>query len=267
MPVEDGYGYGEHTALKAEHFDKFMRMHLRLCLQVYNSKPFFERKYRYFDLTAGPGVKNGEDQTAMKYVKAVRESCLPHDSWLFERSLATCETLRTAVGLSLDFHVTNADHLAENGKALLASLRSSMPFENKWLYLGLLYYDVTPCKEQFSTLRLLGDLSTRENMQRIDYLFYLSPAKIKQMKLIDGAMRLGDVIGNIAKKCWLIREPAGNDQWTFLCGTNYADMKEYAAIGFHRLDSQKGKAVFNRLAFTPSERKEAAAPATLFPVG
>ena len=61
-----------------------------------------------------------------------------------------------------------------------------------------------------------------------------------------------DIVG---KKQWLIREPIGKHQWTFMLGTNWKKFPEWKKEGFYRIDTEEGQRVFRRLNWTAGERE------------
>lgn len=252
MPVVGDYGYGEYTPLKTEHFSRFIRMHLEVASAVLKKHAsWLDQTYHYFDLTAGPGVFDGADQSPMVYLKTVRELQLAHDSYFFERDEWAFNSLAQCLGNGSSVHCVLGDHQQRILPCISNTLRIPKPH-----YIGLLYYDVTPCIEMFESIKLIADLTCRLQMERIDVLLYLSPAKIKQMKECNGCQRLPSIIQSFRKSHWLIREPFGKHQWTFMLGSNWDGFKEYKKIRFFRLNSPEGEQIFSKVAWTPKEREE-----------
>ena len=63
-------------------------------------------------------------------------------------------------------------------------------------------------------------------------------------------------VNKIDKKCWLIREPYGKQQWSFLLGT-YGDIfDDYKKYEFYRIDSEEGKDIFYLLNTTLNSLSE-----------
>ena len=59
---------------------------------------------------------------------------------------------------------------------------------------------------------------------------------------LDGAMR------RLRKAHWLIREPVKAWQWTLVIGRN-VEVGDHKALGFYRLESEKGQEIFDRCGF------------------
>lgn len=267
MPTIGSYGYGDYTPLKVAHFGDLIRAHLKIVQQVYANNHWCDHTYRFFDLTAGPGVhpQDGSAQSPLVYVNAIREMMFPHRSYFFERDQAAfaslAETLRGVPGC----HCVCADHRRE----LLPRVADSMPI-NRDRYYGLVYYDVTPCAEQFDTLRLLAELTTQPRFGRIDFLIYASAAVIKRLRAHADGSRLSTILRGFQKRLWLVRDTFDSQhQWTFLLGTNWNGYKAYPKLRLFRLDEEEGQAIYARLEMTERERKEEQAGRGLlpFPVG
>lgn len=57
----------------------------------------------------------------------------------------------------------------------------------------------------------------------------------------------------IGKKAWLIREPFGKHQWSFILGVNWEEFPEFKKIGFHKTSSTQGQNILNRINYTAKE--------------
>ena len=81
---------------------------------------------------------------------------------------------------------------------------------------------------------------------RMEILIHLSAATIKRVKKYQG-LCLQDYLELIPKRYWLVREPVDQHQWTFVLGSNTNNFKSWKGIGLWRVDSERGRKVFNRL--------------------
>lgn len=74
---------------------------------------------------------------------------------------------------------------------------------------------------------------------------------------------LNEVIDALEKSHWLIREPCGIHQFTLLVGRN-SRFGDYKAIGFHHLESEKGKDILMRCNLTSAQYAAKAGQGELF---
>ena len=60
-------------------------------------------------------------------------------------------------------------------------------------------------------------------------------------------MEMNDYLKQIDKKYWIIRDilPGDKWQWTFLLGMNWPDMNEWTSQRFYKINSKKGKEIFD----------------------
>ena len=256
--MSDGYGSGDYTPLKVEHYRDLIHLHLELVRVILARQHWMSQRYYYFDVTAGPGLHpaDGSLQAPLIFRQEVEWVELPRQAFFIERDPATFVQLRRhfegASGwqsASDGFECINADL----NPALLECMARCMP-RSKGDYLGLVYYDPKPGKEVFEAMRFLAEVSRRPNMERIDFLFYVSATDVKRMR--EWGQTLDQTLAPFAKKHWLIRKPFGAHQWTFILGTNWADFPAYKRIDFHRKDSDQGRTLFDRINLTAGERKQ-----------
>lgn len=86
--------------------------------------------------------------------------------------------------------------------------------------------------------------------QKIDLIINIAATSLKRQGLrLDQEMR--QVMA--CKSKWLVREPYRPHQWTMLVGTNWVKIKDWSAKGFHLLDSEAGRSVFQRVSKTREE--------------
>jgi hypothetical protein len=66
---------------------------------------------------------------------------------------------------------------------------------------------------------------------------------------------LHEYIEGINKKVWLIKKPEDKDmfQWTFLFGTNFANLDDWKKEGFYSLNSSEGMEILRKLDCTKYE--------------
>ena len=72
-------------------------------------------------------------------------------------------------------------------------------------------------------------------------------------KACSATERLPGLLSKIKKKFWLIREPTGKHQWTFLIGTNWADFPRWNKKGFYGITTKRGQEIYRTIWMTKSE--------------
>jgi len=86
------------------------------------------------------------------------------------------------------------------------------------------------------------------------------PTRALTRRLHKPGMLVEDIINANIKQHWVIREPRGNGQWTFLFGSNWEKLSSFSwkRQGFYPLTSPEGRAIFAYInAPANKERKEA----------
>jgi three-Cys-motif partner protein len=244
MKMSNPLGYSQYTSLKQQHFGQFVSLHLGLSSAVMKKNRWILPKYYYFDLNAGPGFYHGIQGSPIVFLRqAVRHREMDFDIVLIEKCEEFYDRLQNNIVPyhSLKIRTFNQDHLDVLPRFCVRDGAS----------LGLIYTDPSGETPPFS---LLEEIS--KYRKRIDLLIHFTGANIKRIcnsPLTSCNKRLLDFLSPIEKKQWLIREPYARHQWSFLFGTNWTDFPAYEKIGFHKLNSDKGKAIFEKLNYTNEE--------------
>lgn len=119
---------------------------------------------------------------------------------------------------------------------------------------GLIYNDPSGTLPSFE---VLSDFA--RFFPKVDILIYVSAANIKRMRKstrVNHELTLTECTISIGKRHWLIREPIGRHQWTFLLGTNWKNFPKYKKIGFYHTLSQQGGKIITKLNYTSEELQE-----------
>lgn len=241
-----GINQGKWTDTKQEHLANILDMHMRLSGKVISKNPYFRRRYHYLDATSGDGTG----------------------------SVAVFERLRQKFGLEChaDFieleetHFKNLEQNVQFGRCHLGDCKDVIPrlIESTDAYqIGLIYFDHnTPSeiRESLITMQYLN-----ERRPRMELLVYIPMALWKRAYHL-WHLRLSDLFDEIGKKYWLIREPLGKHQWTFLLGSNSDLFKDYRKISFYRLESKLGQEIFEELNWSHRERKKQRQPYLIEPI-
>jgi hypothetical protein len=72
-----------------------------------------------------------------------------------------------------------------------------------------------------------------------------------------GPDTLADTLHTLPKDYWLVRAPEGQQQWTFLYGTQYKNTKDWPGLRLYRIDTLTGRATLRRLSLTEKEQQHA----------
>jgi hypothetical protein len=122
---------------------------------------------------------------------------------------------------------------------------------------GVLYYDFTT-QDFDRSLRCLTTVYNsslyRNRLYRIDCILYLSATAIKRIRgAFENRASLLDYMSGIGKKHWLVREPSGQHQYTFLVGTNWPGLKGRKSIKLFPINESPGREIFEKLNYTSKE--------------
>lgn len=208
------------------------------------------RRFAYFDLHAGPGLDEGGNAgSPLVVLERARALAVPLDAVLFEQDheraehLGACMAARGRGEMVLVHPGRCEDGLGPAIDALSARARLSAVY-------GLVYADPTTVVP-WPTLVLAA-----RRLERADILISLPAATEKRLLgagLIEPADALRAALGKINKRRWFIRTLMRHHQFTFLLGTNYADMKDIKRIGLVPLESEQGQRLFTKAAYTHAE--------------
>jgi hypothetical protein len=247
--VENGVGYGEHTALKQEHFEKILRLHMNITTSVQRNwrhswyGPDLET-YHYFDINAGAGNDpTGLIGSPLIFLRQAALLNLQYKAVLIEQELVNVQSLLRLVGTDKNVTIEYGDH------------HVCLPryFVNGRKRFGLVYADPSGTVPPFE---LLGQMSRQNIYQRLDICIYLHATNIKRIRNQssgNGKQSLAEFMAMIDKKHWIIRKPVGKEQWTFLIGSNWVDYPDWTREGFYKWKSPIGIEILDRLTYTADE--------------
>jgi three-Cys-motif partner protein len=254
----NGLGASEYTRYKQEHLNHILRTHVKICSKIISRSNWAQEAYHYFDLNAGPGtyVHDGEliKGSPLVFLEEQKAFDIKCHAVFFEIDDSNRTNLVQNVakytgkpGLSLAFH-------GNHEKFLPCYFPSPVQKRVRKVY-GLVYSDPTGSSPPFE---LLQRMFSRKCYSTLDVLLYFSATNHKRQLMAPAcplSNRLDAVLRSIQKKYWIVREPYGRHQWTFLIGTNWTDFPVFEGLGFHRLDSPEGKRILAKLNYTNLEMK------------
>lgn len=255
MPIVNGVvGVSKFTHEKASVFSGMMDIHTTIVKGILGRgkcEPF----YHYIDLNAGPGVylddQNrpvvGSPITARLYLISKK---IPYKMYLIDKD--------PLVYKQLERHMASA-YIPKGSKHFLYSqdcnaITPSIRFqESHPVCHGMVYADPSG---QIPPFNLFRSLSYIRQYSRIDFMMtYAATSHKRQIKAkaCSATERLPGLLSKIKKKFWLIREPTGKHQWTFLIGTNWADFPRWNKKGFYGITTKRGQKIYRTIWMTKSE--------------
>lgn len=257
MPItQTGQGYGLSSALKREHFRKFLSVHTKICQSIIKRKHWAYQKYVYVDLNAGTGYYEEDEGSPVSFLKAVG---IEHKAYFVEIDeqaahllQANTQTLgRGGSNVICGDNKIMLPHITKD----LQRLTSGNSGKNK-LAFGLIYSDENGTDIPFNEM---SQALSQPHMEKIDVLIYVSCTALKRvMKALPakGCRRISEYISLMPKQHWQVRQPVGAHQWCFLFGTNWPEYPQLTKQGFYKIDSVEGQAILDRVSNTVEEIKE-----------
>ena len=241
MPInEDGVGYSEYTQGKLFAFAGILEMHAKICRRIQSKYP--RTPYYYIDLNAGVGSVAGQP-SSVPIAKRIL------DEHLMDRFI-----------YAVDINPNAPAALA--GQACEAAWGDNRVIAPMWIEripkypsaYGLIFHDPNDLVD----FDLLGRLYEQPQTQKVDLLIYMSATTWKRYRT-GSSKRIASLIvelGRINKRYWIVRDPRGKHQWTFLLGTNWQDFPYWERGGFYRVDGREGSRVLAKLSETSEEARQ-----------
>lgn len=125
-------------------------------------------------------------------------------------------------------------------------LKQYIKFTDHKKRLGLAYMD-TNGKPSFD---VLAELSNVPNYQKMDILMNCSATAVKRSGPNNPICRgktLIEYLEMIDKRFFMIREPYGKMQWSFILATNWVNMPQFKKIGMFPITSSEGSEILKKL--------------------
>lgn len=259
MPVHNGIGYGPHTPDKQAMFLKLMEYHIPLTLAVQHNCRIKQwphadlDTYWYFDITAGAGQDpTGEAGSPLLFLDVARRHQLSYQAILIEQEW------QNAFELAKQIHDPRVQIVQGDHHQRLPAF-----FAKADRRFGLLYCDTSGNIPPFDLLARMSQLTT---YSRLDFCIYVFANNLKRVRCAAQTAEkrhLLAMLGTIAKKEWIVREPVGHNQASFLLGSNWVDFPAWEKEGFYSITrSRYGREILNRITFTKDELVEMAGQGT-----
>ena len=241
MPITNGIGHSKHTENKQIGLGALLVQHISIVKSVLNKCPYYPQTYQYIDLNSGDGVNeekgaDGEklDGSPVIFLKKI-DGQMKYYGHFIELEEVNTFYLRTRTSFTNSHTIYTGD-----SREILPGIIRTLDAKSY----GLIYAD----PNGLPYFDLLGTVS--EKLPKMDILIRYPAASAKR-----NGRSLEAGLKSVKKSYWIVQEPEGKHQWTFLLGTNFDKYKAWRKYGFHRVDSEDGKAVFERLSLTKDERK------------
>ena len=271
MPKESQAGYSDNTPIKQEHFRTIMRTLCRVVKGIIGREDYVLPHFVYIDLNAGPGwytsptlfgpgypgspiialdIAHQDQLSLMAHV-------IDHDHHAMGSLHTHLETIHGFVdvppllpGTMLLAHpqreavVCLWPHDAALVTApIIDGLREDMAHQGKTQVYGVIYTDVNGGNILFDDLAEYSHV-----FSKMDLILHLSATHRKRVQGRYGTRPpIVDAIGQIKKRHWIVRTPAGREQWTFLIGTNWDAFPDFSRHGFVTIDSPIGRAIMQTI--------------------
>ena len=139
-----------------------------------------------------------------------------------------------------------------DNKEILANYINNPPLKKQF---GMLYADNNGCPDY----ELIKNITNIKQYGKLDILINCPAASHKRSLKIwhqSNKINLSEALIKINKKYWIIREPYGKFQWTFLIGTNWQSFPKFGHLNFYSSTTNKGRDILKRLTYTAKELSE-----------
>jgi len=254
MSKQNGVGISKYTQEKQRVFSSVLGMHLKIAKSIMSREGWVGKKYIYVDMHAGPGKYNGDNRlpiigSPLRFLREVGNCVIPHHAYFIEKRQENINRLKI---YSQEY---GADGNIEIFMGDSAEILPKISLSEKLRDFGLVYCDPTGSPPP---LDALVEISKRKQWERIDFLIFIAPAIYKRV-LKHSKTHLDKPIHSylraINKRTWIVREPMGPQQFTFLLGSNWRGFPVWEAGGFHDITSGTGRDILRTISLTKEEKK------------
>jgi len=241
----------DYTTEKMYYFERILRIHLSVARNVIRK---YKTPYLYVDMTSASGkIKTTDGEiiygSPLRFLSAIQDyPDIDYTIQFIDEDNKKIDCLRK--NIEAEFPRTNC--YIHNGTHQSFTDSEELKFRNGTF--GLIYLDLYG--DFGNSIQALNQIVKRDPLKlkrdeqkpMLDILISFSGTSIKRPNGVEKYNRqnrtLYDYVNGIDKKCWLVREPYGKQQWSFLLGT-YGDIfDDYKKYEFYRMDSEEGKDIF-----------------------
>lgn len=250
------------TEAKEADFRGILSMHIQICKGIMRRQG--APPYLYADLYAGPGHLSYRGRNFLGSPLIAQElltrASLPYEAIHFEKNPEVAARLAEALWVPTSLvdvpDATTAPIFSapcEEGFSTWLDEAGKQP-----LRYGLVYSDPIDDEINYPLLNRVA-----EQLPRVDLLSYVAATQYKRrrgqdLKRNGTSVRplLEEHIRAVDKRVVLIRVPRGGNQYTFIVWSNWVDLPDWHRRGFHRLDSDAGRQILDRINLTAQQLHE-----------
>lgn len=263
-----GVGSGLYTHDKLACVDGWLDILTKMSRGLLQRHSFIPRQYTIIDLNSGPGrylLGDGKcvDGTPLLIMRRLAASQMHWRAAFVERNAEMARHLEywlkleaQRLGLATSqFCVINGD----NSVVVLPWVEHSVPPSQGT---GLIVHDPNGAPK----LQLLEQLTHHQRLKKFDVAVYVQATSLKRVlnlppnqydiagwHPLDGALRR-------VKAKWVVRMPTGSNQYALCIGSNGELGASWARQNFWPTNSDRGRAILEKLTFTGAERQRRMQP-------
>lgn len=250
MPTFVGQGQSDATEAKERGLGAAFSTNLRIFGSRFGSNP--RAIYMHFDLNCGSGTNEevGCDGSPIAFLHAAKRAEVQRFMASFvDRDTKAVKELLVHSAVAGDdrcfvHHGDNAEYIDAIPDIIRG--RRERP---EWAIGSVL------CDPNGTDIPVVKLSQLAVACPRLDVFLNWNSAAYKRQRGSKGT--LAEAVEAIGKKHWLIRAPIGIHQFTVLIGRNVS-VNDHKAEGFYHLESEHGRAIFDRCNLTRSELQESA---------
>jgi hypothetical protein len=255
MPIVNGVvGVSKFTQEKCNVFGGMMDIHTSVVKGIL-SRGGCEPFYHYIDLNAGPGIYVDDQNRPVVGSPIIARLYLinkniPYKMYLIEKDISIYDQLSEHMPTSAVPDKSEQYIYASDCNIVTPEIRFQ---EENSICHGMVYADSSG---QIPPFDLFKKLSYMPRYGRVDFMMtYAATSHKRQIKATacPANERLPELLSKIKKKFWLIREPTGKHQWTFLIGTNWANFPCWNKKGFYGITTKRGQEIYRTIWMTKGE--------------
>jgi hypothetical protein len=267
MGRDGSAGHSGVTPVKQAHFEAIVRTHLAIVAGI-RQRYQLATPYVQIDLTAGPGLVDGREGSPLIFTRCAREVGVPYLAFFCERAPASVDALQRRLLAAGDptpgmWHVLPGDY-RQTIDSLVSYLRVAV---GRGRVYGMIYADDNNGEVPHQTIRRILEVP---QFSHLDVMVNAAGAPFKRENGAFGRNRsLRDDLNAIGKPYAQLRALTPGDHWQF------SQVLLYSWAGFPRFESMQfvdsrsplGRAIFDRISRTRTERRAQPRGQEPFPFG
>lgn len=248
MPIHNDVGTSTATKDKQEGFEVVISTLLSIVKQIFKNKGRGGYFY-YIDACAGPGYNHnlGIPGSPILFIKTAEEIGIPCRAFFIEKNDENRKELENKIKDLGTLEYVNWETWNGDYGDVIPEILKTPENVPEWAY-GLLYFDPTHLKDlKWDIIRDVYDEPCK--YRKLDLLIHVSATMSKRVINSPTTAKYYNNIKNemsgIRKEEKIIRDFVPYDNWhyTFIFGTNYANIKEWKKHRFFRINTLEGERI------------------------